>query len=172
MQPIRRFQQVEELFRRHVASRVIRALLKHRGIPVEVIRKKIIPSASIFNPTEDASDLSKVALDVFGDYSGVSPAKPNPFTGVTDETTGNITFCAKIVISKIPQNAWDAAASGMLEQQILFTQDDLVPQDLIIIRSEDGTTKRGMVGQILSWGLTDDVYKVFEYNNLGDAMRS
>ncbi len=170
MQPIRRFSQVEDLFRRHVSDRVIRGLLKHRGIPCEVYRKKIIPSASIFNPTEDASDLSKAALDVFGDYSGISPAVPEPIVGTTD-VTGNVTFCAKIVITKIPNNPWDAASSGSLEQMIIFTDSPIIPQDLIVIKCEDGTVKRGMVGDALSWGITDSVYKVFTFNNYGDGLR-
>jgi hypothetical protein len=170
MEKIRRLQQYERLFREKFANKVIRAQLKHRGISVTVFRKKIIPSASENNPPTDAQDLSNAALSVFGDFSGVSPGKHEPIKEQIDVTTGNISFCARIVITKIPNTPFDAAASGMLEKQIVFTADDLVPQDLIEIKSDDGTIKRGVIGQSMQWGLTDSVYKTFEYNNLGDGV--
>lgn len=167
MENIRRLQQYEYLFREKFANKVIKALLKHRGIPVTVFRKKIIPSSIEYNVATDAADLSKAALDVFGDFSGVSPGKHEPIKEQIDVTTGNISFCAKIVITKIPNNPFDAASSGMLEKQILFTFEDLQPQDMIEIKSDDGTIKRGLVGQNMAWGITDSVYKTFEFNNLG-----
>ncbi|MFA5071224.1 MAG: hypothetical protein WC511_02525 [Candidatus Pacearchaeota archaeon] len=169
MEKISRLQQYERLFREKFANKVIKAQLKHRGISVTVFRKKLIPSASENNPTTDAQDLSDAALSVFGDFSGVSPGKHEPIKELID-VEGNISFCARIVITKIPNSPFDAASTGMLEKQILYTMDDLVPQDLIEIKSDDGTIKRGVVGQIMQWGLTDSVYKTFEYNNLGDSL--
>ena len=169
MNPIRRFQQVEALFREKVANKVIKGLLFHRGIPVEVFRRKIIPAASQNNPSTDASTLSLAALNVFGDLSGISPGKHEPITETVDPVTGNIRFCAKVVITKIPSDPFDAASSGILEKQILYTQDDLQPNDMIVIRSEDGTIKRMVVGLKLSTGISDTVYFKFEANNLGGS---
>lgn len=164
MEPIRRMQTLESLFREKYANRVMRALFRRFGMDVQVIRKKIITSASVFNPSTEAGDLSQAALNVFGDFSGVSPAKSNPI--IDEDTTENVEFQARIVIAKFPSNPFDAASTGMLEQQIVFTFDDLQPQDLLVFKSEDGTTKRGLIGDRFKYGNMDDVYKTWTFNNL------
>lgn len=165
MEPIRDMKTLEALFRVKYAHRVFRALFKRFGTNVKVFRRKIISSASVFNVGTEADELSDAALSVFGDFSGVSPAKPNP---ILDENPGDdVTFQARIVIATFPNNAWDAASTGMLEQQIVFTSDDLQPQDEIVIESEDGSTKRGIIGDRFKYGNTDEVYKTWTLNNLG-----
>ena len=165
MEPIRRMQKLEALFREKYAKRVLLALFRRFGMDVMIYRKKTISSASVFNPPGDAGDLSTAALDVFGDYSGVSPGKEDP---ILDEDPGeDVQFRARIVIAKFPMNPWDAASSGMLEQQVVFTKSDLQPQDLVVITSEDGTIKRGVIGNKFQYGNTDEVYQTWTWNNLG-----
>ncbi len=165
MEFVRSMQKLEELFRNKYADRVFKALFRRFGMNVTVLRKKIISSASVFNPPTEAGDLSSAALNVFGDFSGVSPAKP--YVIIDEDPTENVEFQARIVIAKFPNNAWDAASTGMLEQQIVFSSYDLQPQDLIVINSEDGTVKRGIVGDRYKYGNMDHVYGSWTYNNLG-----
>ena len=165
MEPVRNMQTLESLFREKYAHRVFKALFRRFGMNVQVLRKKVISSASVFNPVADAGELSSAALSVFGDFSGISPAKPNPV--IDEDPSEDVEFQARIVIATFPQNAWDAASTGMLEMQVIFSADDLQPQDLIVIQSEDGTVKRGVVGDRFKYGNTDEVYRTWTYNNLG-----
>lgn len=166
MEFIRKMQTLESLFREKYANRVFKALFRRFGMDVQVVRKKIISSASVFNPVVDAGDLSTAALNVFGDFSGVSPAKPSPI--IDEDPTEDVKFQARIVIAKFPNNPWDAASTGMLEQQIVFcpVEYDLQPQDLIIISSEDGSIKKGIIGDRYKYGNMDNVYRTWTFNNV------
>lgn len=165
MEFIRDMPTLETLFRTKYAERVFKALFRRFGMDVLVLRKKVITSASVFNPPADAGTLSEAALNVFGDFSGVSPAKPSPI--LDEDPTENVEFPARIVIATFPNNPWDAASTGMLEQQIVFSNYDLQPQDLVEIRSKDGTVKRGMIGDRYKYGNMDHVYGSWTWNNLG-----
>lgn len=158
-------QTLEGKFREKYAHRVFRALFRRFGMDVKVFRKNTISSASVFNPVTEAEDLSKAALNVFGDFSGISPAKPNPI--LDEDPTEDVEFQARIVIATFPLDPFDAASTGFLTQQVIFSADDLQPQDHIYIYSEDGTVKQGLIGDRFKYGNTDEVYKSWTYNNLG-----
>jgi len=165
MQPIRDMSTLESLFRKKYAHRVFKALFRRFGTDVEVIREQNISSASVFNVEDDSSELSNAALSVFGNYSGVSPAKPNPV--IDEDPTQDVKFQARIVIAVFPRNPFDAAATGFLEQQVIFSAEDLQPLDKLVLRSEDDSIKMGIVGDRFKYGNTDEVYKCWTYNNLG-----
>ena len=163
MQCINSLKQYESTFREKYSNKVIAALLKRFGIDVQVIRKKVPASASQQNPAANAGPLSQAAFDVFGDFSSISAGKAH---FLDKDPTVNVKFQARILIATIPTDPFDAASSGMLEKQIVYTNDDLNTNDLIMIDC-DKTKKRLIVGQPLEVGLTTFVYKKFEVNNFG-----
>jgi hypothetical protein len=164
MRFVRKLNTYESLFRDHVSKKVFRALLRRFGIDCIVLRKVVPESASQDLPVTNASNISQATFNVFGDFSKVSTGKKH---FLDKDPTVNSKFDTRILICTIPTDPFDAAASGMLEKQVLYTVDDIQTNDIIVIKCEDKTKKRMIVGQPLQVGLTTPVYKKFEVNNFG-----
>lgn len=167
--PLKSRHHYEQTFRERFATKRIVHLLKRYGINVKVIRTKTPLSASQHNTPTNAQTLADAAREVFGDHSGLSPAVPAPPTRKDTDPSENVSFTGRILLITVPLNPTDAANSGMLEKQVLYTFDDILPGDRIVIESDDGSKKSGIVGQKNTWGITTTVYRQFDFLNLGDA---
>lgn len=164
MRFIRKFHTYEDLFRKHVSDRVIAALLRRFGIDCSIMRKVVPESASQDLPSANAAPLSQATFNVFGDFSSISSGKKH---FLDQDPTVNLKFNTRVLICTVPTDPFDAAASGMLEKQIVYSKDDIQTNDIIVMKCEDKTTKRMIVGLPLQVGLTTPVYKKFEVNNFG-----
>ena len=116
--PMRSLYDFEVLLRDKVAVKTIRFFLKKWGTNVTIIREKNNSERQEEN-AEPVDSLTDAAIAVYGEFSGISPAKSNAED--TDVDPINVSFPARVLFSNILANAFDAAASGDFEEQTIFT---------------------------------------------------
>jgi len=153
----------ESAIQKKVADKIITYFLRKFGTDITVVRSKEHTEMSDENP--EPTTLADAAFDVYGEYSGLSPKTAN--AGDTDGTGETVTFPARIIIGTLPMSPMDAAISGHLEQQIIYTRYDVLPNDRFFINMEEGSKKEFLVGQHLVSGQHVEIIKRFEVNNLG-----
>lgn len=155
----------ESILRDKRAIKVLTFLLKRLGKDVNVIREKENAERQEEN-AEPVSTLTDAAIAVYGEYSGISPAKSHPED--TDPDPVNVIFPARILFSTVLANAYDAAASGDFEEQTIFTFDDVTTNDRIELTSTDGSKKYYLIMEPAVAGKTTDIYKLFKIINVGE----
>jgi len=159
----------ETFLKKKVAFKTLRFFLKRWGNDVTIFRLKILPRFDDNNVTtgDNVEDIADAALDFYGEYRGVTPAKAHE--GDSDPTE-NVQFEARVLFTNILETPYDAAMSGAFEKQVIYTFDDILTNDVFYLDSDDGTKKKWIVGTPMVKGMTTDIYKVFEVNNLaGDS---
>lgn len=158
----RNFTGFESVLQKKVADKLIVFFLRKFGTDIVVIRSREHTDMAEENPLP--TPLSDAALSVYGSYSGLSPKVEN--AGDTDPSEVTVTFPARIIIGTLPMSPFDAAISGHLEQQIIYTGNDILPNDRFFLNMEEGSKKEFLVGQHLVTGQTIEIIKRFEVNNL------
>ena len=156
----------EAVMRNKVARKTLRFFLRKFG--VNVIIKREHENASLTDDNvSSVSELADSSLNVYGEYSGLSNAKEY----LLKDTDGsiNVEFSSRVLFTKVPTTPMDAAISGVLEQMIMYVEDEnITTNDKVIIDANDGTTKTFLVGQPYNTGLTTDIYKSYEVNGLAE----
>jgi len=155
----------ELLLKEKVAYKTIVFFLKKFGLNVIIIREKNNAERQEEN-AEPVSSLTDAAISVYGEFSGVSPAKANAED--TDVDLVNVAFPARVLFTNILSNPYDAAASGDFEEQVIYTFDDITTNDRIELTSTDGSKKYYLVMEPQVMGKTVDIYKSFKVVNIGE----
>ena len=155
----------ELVLKEKVAAKTIRFFLKKFGLDVIVVRTKNSAERQEEN-AEPVDSLTDAAISVYGEYSGVSPAKTH--SEDTDPDPVNVSFPARILFTNILTNPNDAAASGDFDEQTIYTFDDITTNDRIEIISTDGSKKYYMVMEPEVVGKTTDVYSLYKIVNVGE----
>lgn len=133
---------------------------------VEVVREKNTVERQEEN-AEPVDSLTDAAISVYGEYSGISPAKTH--VQDTDPDPVNVKFPARVLFTNVLANAYDAAASGDFEEQMIYTFDDITTNDRIELLSTDGSKKYYVVMEPQVVGKTTDIYKLFKVVNVGEG---
>ena len=139
--------------------------MKKFGIDVVVVREKNSSERQEEN-AEPVDSLTDAAISVYGEYSGVSPAKAHPED--TDPDPVNVKFPARVLFTNILTNPNDAAVSGDFEEQSIYTFDDITTNDRFEFLSDDGSKKYYVVMEPQVVGKTTDIYKLYKVVNVGE----
>jgi hypothetical protein len=160
---INSLQDYELKFYNRVSVKIIRYFLKRFGTDVLVRRSKVKDQHSLENP-DDTEYLAEVATKVYGDYSGLSPAAANPDD---TDTSVNVQFEARVLINTFPESPYDAAMSGRLEKQIVYTFDPILTNDRFEFADATGKRHILIVGIPIEVGVTGPAYYKYEVNSIG-----
>lgn len=167
------FRSIEEYDKRlaeiHDSIRM-EALLRIYGFEVDVYRERVKASYGVENP-DQTERLAEAALEVYGNYSGLSTAKKpqcmepgaRDYPGTGDL---NVEFGARIVIATEDFSPIDAAMSGRLEGEFIYTQCLILPGDKLVWAGNE-FKKIFMVGRKESIGIARTIYKRFRVSVLG-----
>lgn len=154
----------EFIMRNKVARKTLRFFLKKFGVDVTIKRERINSGLNQDN-IDTVNGLANSNLEVYSEYSGLSEARAYPLKDIDGSI--NVEFTSRILFTKIPNTPIDAAISGVLEQMVIFVEDEnITTNDKIILNANDGTSKTFLVGQPYNMGLTTDIYKSYEVNGL------
>lgn len=154
----------EIILKDKVATKTITFFLNKFGINVIVLREKNTAERQEENATP-VDNLTNAAIAVYGEYSGVSPAKSHPLD--TDPDPINVKFSARILFTNILTNPYDAAVSGDFEEQTIYTFDDITTNDRVELTCKDGSKKYYVVMEPDVVGKTVDIYKMWKIVNIG-----
>lgn len=154
----------ERILQEKVSYKSIKFFLKKFGIDVVVQREKNTVERQEEN-AEPVDSLTDAAIRVYGEYSGVSPAKAH--SEDTDPDPVNVSFPARVLFTSILTNPTDAAVSGDFEEQIIYTFDDITTNDRFEFVSDDGTKKYYVVMEPQVTGKTRAIYRTFKVSNIG-----
>lgn len=163
--PIRNLDTFELILKEKIAVKTLTFLMRRFGKDTVIIREKVSTERQEEN-AEPVDTLTDAAISVYGEYSGVSPAKAHPDD--TDPDPINVSFPARVLFSKDLANPYDAAASGDFEEQMIFTFDDITTNDRIELLSTDGTKKYYIVMEPQLVGKTTDIYQLYKVVNVGE----
>jgi hypothetical protein len=163
--PIKNLTDFEILLKDKVAFKLLNFFLRRWGLDVYIIREKDNAERQKEN-AESVSSLTDSAIDVYGEFSGISPALANPLD--LDPDIINVKFTARVLFTQVLANPYDAAASGDFEEQVIYTFDDITTNDRIELTTDTGSKKYYLVMEPQVVGKTIDIYKKFKVVNVGE----
>jgi hypothetical protein len=162
---IRSLTDFESLLKNKIADKILAFFLKKFGLNIYVIREKNNTERQEEN-AEPVDSLTNSAIDVYGEFSGISPALAH--SPDLDPNVVNVKFMARVLFTQVLANPYDAAASGDFEEQVIYTFDDITTNDRIELTTDIGSKKYYLVMEPQVMGKTIDIFKKFKVVNIGE----
>ena len=113
-------------------------LLRQRGADMEVVRRAVTQAPLVVGaPTPDK--LAHSARDVYGNLSGLAPARPaKPTARPGTDPVGNITFRARVLLIDDDFTESDVLFATDFREQRCLSLADLNPGDVLRYHRDDG----------------------------------